>query len=60
MRFAGLAVMPAGFCLSVAAILLFSAPGPRALFVLAAIAVEALGLVVATRGHMQARGDHQP
>jgi hypothetical protein len=50
MRYAGLLVMPAGFILSVAALILFPAPATRMAFVLCGLAVEALGLVVATRG----------
>ena len=53
MRFAGLLVMPAGFFLSVAAILLFPASAQRAAFVLCGLSVEAMGLVVAIRGHTQ-------
>ena len=49
--------MPAGFFLSIAAILLFPAPAPRAAFVLCGLAVEAMGLVVAVRGHMVPRGE---
>lgn len=60
MKYAGLLVMPAGFLLSVAAILLFPDPMPRAGFVLCGLAVEIMGLVVAVRGHMQARGEHRP
>jgi hypothetical protein len=60
MKYAGLLVMPAGFFLSIAALVLFPAPASRAAFVLCGLAVEALGLVVAVRGHMQARGEsHQ-
>jgi hypothetical protein len=57
MKFAGLLVMPAGFFLSTAALVLFPAAGPRTAFVLCGLAVEALGLVVTVRGHMQERGD---
>ena len=57
MRYAGLLVMPAGFLLSIAAILLFPASLQRATFVLCGLAVEAMGLVVAVRGHMQNRGE---
>jgi hypothetical protein len=56
MKFAGLLVMPAGFFLSIAALVLFPGPAPRAVFVLCGLAVEALGLAVAVRGHMEARG----
>jgi hypothetical protein len=57
MKFAGLLVMPAGFFLSIAALVLFPALVPRAAFVLCGIAVEALGLIVAVRGHMEPRGE---
>ena len=56
MRYAGLLVMPAGFILSIAALVLFHAPAQRIVFVLCGLAVEALGLTVAVRGHMPARG----
>jgi hypothetical protein len=57
MKFAGLLVMPAGFFLSIAALVLFPASNAaaRAAFVLCGLAVEALGLVVAARGHIEAR-----
>jgi hypothetical protein len=60
MKYAGLLVMPAGFFLTIAAVLLFPAPAPRAAFVLCGLAVEALGLAVAVRGHMEARGERRP
>jgi len=59
MRYAGLLVMPAGFFLSVAAILLFPGPVQRTAFVLCGLAVEAMGLVVAVRGHMQLRSENR-
>lgn len=55
MKYAGLLVMPAGFLLCIAALILFPAPAPRAAFVLCGLAVEAMGLVVAVRGHMSPR-----
>ena len=60
MKYAGLLVMPAGFFLAVAALVLFPDPAPRAAFVVCGLAVEALGLAVAVRGHMTARGARQP
>ncbi len=57
MKYAGLLVMPAGFFLSIAAIVLFADPMQRGIFVVCGIAVEALGLAVAVRGHMPARGE---
>lgn len=59
MKFAGLLVMPAGFFLTIAAILLFPASLQRSAFVLCGLAVEAMGLVVAVRGHMQIRGENR-
>ena len=58
MRFAGMLVMPAGFFLAIAALVLFpaSSAASRAAFVLCGMAVEALGLVVAMRGHMEDKG----
>jgi len=52
--------MPAGFFLSIAALVLFPASASRTAFVLCGLAVEALGLGVAIRGHMQARGESRP
>jgi len=57
MKYAGLLVMPAGFFLAIAALVLFPDAAPRAAFVLCGLAVEGLGLAVAVRGHMQARGE---
>jgi len=56
MKYAGLLVMPAGFFLTVAALVLFSLPAERGAFVVCGLAVEVLGLVVAVRGHMPAKG----
>jgi len=55
MKYAGLLVMPTGFFLSIAALVLFPAAGMRALFVVCGVAVELLGLGVAVRGHMERR-----
>ena len=59
MKYAGLLVMPAGFLLSIAAILLFPASAQRTAFVLCGLAVEAMGLLVAVRGHMQIRSENR-
>ena len=56
MKYAGLLVMPAGFILTLAALVLFPDPARRAVFVICGLAEEILGLVVAARGHMPARG----
>jgi hypothetical protein len=62
MKYAGLLVMPAGFFLSIAALVLFpaSSAAARAAFVVCGLAVEALGLVVAARGHIEAQGKNRP
>jgi len=60
MKYAGLFVMPAGFFLVIAAIVLFQNPAQRAAFVLCGLAVEGLGLGVAVRGHILPRGDSRP
>jgi hypothetical protein len=40
--------------------LLFRDPEPRAAFVVCGLAVEAMGLAVAVRGHMGPRGERRP
>jgi hypothetical protein len=52
--------MPAGFFLTIAALVLFSDPAERVAFVICGLAVEGLGLGVAIRGHMPARGEDRP
>jgi hypothetical protein len=59
MKYAGLLVMPAGFFLSIAAIVLFPASPQRILFLVCGLAVEAMGLLVAVRGHMQLRSENR-
>jgi len=60
MRYAGLLVMPTGFLIAVAALVLFADPGRRGVFVVCGLLVEALGLAVAVRGHMLQRGARRP
>jgi hypothetical protein len=55
MKYAGLLVMPTGFFLALAALILFPDAGMRATFVVCGVAVELLGLAVAVRGHMERR-----
>jgi hypothetical protein len=57
MKFAGLLVLPAGFFLVLAALVLLNDPVQRTAFVLCGVAVEGVGLVVAVRGHMLNRGE---
>ena len=49
--------MPAGFFLVLAALVLFTDSASQAAFVFCGLAVEALGLGVAVRGHMLTRGE---
>jgi hypothetical protein len=56
MKYAGLLVLPAGFFLAIAALLLFPGAAQRVVFVICGLAVEGLGLAVAVRGHMPPRG----
>ena len=56
MKYAGLLVLPAGFFLTLAALVLFPDPVSRLAFVLCGLAVEGLGLGVTVRGHMAKRG----
>lgn len=57
MKYAGLLVMPAGFFLCMAALVLFPLGAAQGAFIVCGLAVEALGLVVAVRGHMARRGE---
>ncbi len=60
MKYAGLLVMPAGFFLAAAALVLFPDAGLRGTFVVCGLAVELLGLGVAVRGHMERRAEPNP
>jgi len=59
MKYAGLLVMPAGFFLTIGAILLFPASAQRMIFVLCGLAVEMMGVVVSVRGHMELRSENR-
>lgn len=59
MKYAGLLVMPAGFFLSIAALVLFPGASERAVFVICGLAVVGIGLAVAVRGHMPPRGERR-
>lgn len=58
MRVAGLLVMPTGFFLSIAALVLFpdAHSAARVIFVVCGLGVEALGLAVAMRPASQSQG----
>lgn len=59
MKYAGLLLMPAGLFLTLAALVLFSAAAPRTAFILCGLAVEAMGLGIAVRGHMEQKEEHR-
>ena len=52
MKAVGLLMLPAGWFLVLAAIVLFPSPAPRGAFVLAGFAVEILGLGLTFRSHL--------
>jgi hypothetical protein len=55
MKVVGFLMLLAGWFLVLAAIVLFASPPLRAAFVLAGFAVEALGLTLAFRSHLNPR-----
>jgi hypothetical protein len=57
MKFLGFLLLVAGWLLVLAAIVLLPAAGLRAVFVLAGIGVEGLGLTLAIRSHLIPRED---
>jgi hypothetical protein len=52
MKLAGLLLLLAGWAIVVSAVALLPSSGPRAAFVLAGLAVELFGLVLAVRSHL--------
>lgn len=52
MKLAGLLMLAAGWVIAVAAITILPARAVRAVFVLAGVAVEGLGLVLMARAHL--------
>jgi hypothetical protein len=58
MKITGLLIMPAGWFIVLAALILLPAFAPRHLFVAAGLGVEVLGLVLFARAHVAPkRGD---
>ncbi len=55
MKVVGFLLLLAGWFLVLAAIVLFASPPLRTAFVLAGIAVEVLGLILAFRSHLNPR-----
>jgi hypothetical protein len=59
MKVVGFLMLPAGWFLVLAAIVLFAAPPLRAAFILAGVAVESLGLILAFRSHLNPREEEE-
>jgi hypothetical protein len=59
MKAVGFLLLLAGWFLVLAAIVLFAAPPMRAVFVLAGVAVEGLGLTLAFRSHLNPREEKE-
>jgi hypothetical protein len=57
MRFAGFLLMPAGWIIVIAAVILLPAASSRSVFALAGVGIEMLGLIFALRSHAVLRGD---
>jgi hypothetical protein len=57
MKFVGFLLLLTGWLLVLAAIVLLASPLPLAVFVLAGVAVEALGLTFVIRSHLILRED---
>jgi hypothetical protein len=60
MKVAGLLVMPTGFFLVAASLVLFPDLSRRGVFVICGLVVEVVGLAVAARGHMLQQGATRP
>jgi len=59
MKITGLLMMPAGWFLVLAALVLLRAFVAQDLFIAAGIGVEILGVVLFTRAHSVAKGGHE-
>lgn len=57
MKVAGFLLLLSGWVLTLAAIVLLAAAGPRAAFLLAGVGVEVLGLVLVARSHLTPKED---
>ena len=57
MKLLGFGLLLAGWTISVVAVGLLPSEGPRTAFVLAGAGVEALGLGLAIRAHLERRGN---
>ena len=59
MKLAGFMLLLAGWGIVAAALVLLRTEASRGAFTVAGVLVEALGLVVAARGHLAPRGDRR-
>jgi hypothetical protein len=56
LKIAGFLLILAGWGIVVTAVLLLRAPAAKTMFVLAGIAIEVLGFILAARAHLPSRG----
>jgi hypothetical protein len=59
MKLAGMLLLPAGWCIVISAVVLFPRPGARGLFVVAGLAIQAIGLILAFRGSGKLREEER-
>jgi hypothetical protein len=59
MKVAGFFLLVAGWCLSLATVVLLRAAAPQAVFVLAALAVQAGGMILVARSHTTGKGERE-
>lgn len=59
MKALGLLLLPAGWMIALASVVLLKMTPQRAAFVLAGIGVEVLGIVLVTRAHLLRRGEDE-
>ncbi len=57
MKLAGFLLLPAGWLLALAAVILLPPAVARAAFIVAGLSVELLGLVLVVRAHLPERGE---
>lgn len=56
MKLAGLLLLPAGWLIALAAMVLFPAAKPRAAFVAVGVVIEVAGLIITAHAHRAQRG----
>jgi len=59
MRVAGFLLLPAGWLIGAAAVVLLKSATPQASFIVAGLAVQFLGIVLAAKTYVSHRGGHR-